>query len=70
MTMNKCDLITIDEDIMHGVPVFKGTRVPMETLFDYLATGDGIDEFLDDFPTVPKLLVEMTIEYAKQALVG
>lgn len=66
--MNKHDFVTIDADIMHGVPVFKGTRVPIETLFDYLATGDSIDEFLDNFPTVPKPLVEMALEYSKQAL--
>lgn len=66
--MNKYDFVTINADIMHGVPVFKGTRVPIETLFDYLATGDSIDQFLDDFPTVPKPLVEMALEYSKQAL--
>lgn len=66
--MNKYDFITMDADIMHGVPVFKGTRVPIETLFDYLATSESIDEFLDDFPTVPKSFVEMALEYSKQAL--
>ena len=66
--MNKYDFATINADIMHGVPVFKGTRVPIETLFDYLATGDSIDQFLDDFPTVPKALVDMALEYSKQAL--
>ncbi|MCB1767339.1 MAG: DUF433 domain-containing protein [Candidatus Competibacteraceae bacterium] len=68
--MNPHDFVTTDADIMHGIPVFKGTRVPIETLFDYLATGDSIDEFLDDFPTVSKQLVEMALEYSKQALVA
>ncbi|MCC9000427.1 MAG: DUF433 domain-containing protein [Candidatus Contendobacter sp.] len=66
--MNRLDFAIIDPDIMHGVPVFKGTRVPIETLFDYLTTGDSIDEFLDDFPTVPKSFVEMALEYSRQAL--
>lgn len=66
--MNRLDFATIDPDIMHGVPVFKGTRVPIETLFDYLSTGDSIAEFLDDFPTVPKSFVEMALEYSRQAI--
>jgi uncharacterized protein (DUF433 family) len=37
---------------MGGVPVFRGTRVPVKTLFDYLKAGDNLAEFLDDFPTV------------------
>lgn len=63
--MNKYDFVTINADIMRVVSVFKGTRVPIETLFDYLVTGDSIDEFLDDFPTVPKQWVEMALEYSK-----
>lgn len=47
-------LITIDPDILGGQPVFTGTRVPVETLFDHLEDGVSIDEFLDDFPTVSK----------------
>ncbi len=39
-------------DVMGGTPVFAGTRVPVETLIDYLETGETIDGFLDDFPTV------------------
>ena len=44
--------ITRDPEIMHGVPVFRGTRVPVKNLFDYLEGGESIDEFLDGFPTV------------------
>jgi len=68
--MTKGDFVTIDPEIMHGTPVFKGTRVPLETLFDYLVTGENIDAFLDDFPTVPKELAEMAIEYSRLALVA
>jgi len=48
------DYITIDEEIQGGEPVFKGTRVPTESLFDHLEEGISIDEFLDDFPTVSR----------------
>jgi len=48
------EIITIDNDILGGQPVFKGTRVPVESLFDHLEAGVPLDEFLDDFPTVSK----------------
>ena len=64
--MHKEDFVTIDPEIMHGIPVFKGTRVPLETLFDYLATGESLNEFLDDFPSVKREQAEMAIEYARQ----
>ena len=41
-------------DIMGGTPVFVGTRVPIQTLFDYLKAGQSIDDFLDSFPTVSR----------------
>lgn len=52
--MDVQELITIDNDILSGQPVFKGTRVPVESLFDHLEAGVSIDEFLEDFPTVSK----------------
>lgn len=52
--MNVQDLITIDNEILGGQPVFKGTRVPVESLFDHLEAGVSLDEFLADFPTVSK----------------
>lgn len=48
------ELITIDPETLGGQAVFKGTRVPVETLFDHLEAGISLDEFLDDFPTVSK----------------
>lgn len=48
------ELITIDPEVLSGQPVFKGTRVPIETLFDHLEAGISLNEFLDDFPTVSK----------------
>ena len=46
--------ITADQGIMSGVPVFRGTRVPVETLFDYIADGYTLEQFLDSFPTVKR----------------
>ncbi len=46
------DLVTKSSEILGGTPVFAGTRVPVQTLIDYLAGGETIDEFLDDFPSV------------------
>ena len=48
------DVIQSNLNIMGGTPVFRGTRVPVQTLFDYLEAGDPIAEFLDDFPSVSK----------------
>jgi len=48
------ELITIDEEILGGQTVFKGTRVPVESLFDHLEAGISLDTFLEDFPTVTK----------------
>jgi uncharacterized protein (DUF433 family) len=48
------EIITVDKEILSGQPVFKGTRVPLETLFDHLEAGVSLEEFIDDFPTVTK----------------
>jgi uncharacterized protein (DUF433 family) len=57
--------ITRDPDTMHGVPVFRGTRVPVQTLFDYLEGGDTLEEFLNGFPTVPRALALDALEEAR-----
>ncbi len=49
------DLITVDKEILSGQPVFKGTRVPVVSLFSHLEKGISLDDFLDDFPTVDRL---------------
>jgi len=46
--------ITIDPDILGGTPVFSGTRVPVRSVFDYLADGGDLEEFLDNFPSVQR----------------
>jgi uncharacterized protein (DUF433 family) len=48
------DLIEVDPEKMSGAPVFTGTRVPINHLFDYLEAGDSVEVFLNDFPTVTR----------------
>lgn len=62
------DLINIDPEVLVGQPVFKGTRVPIETLFDHLESGVPLEEFLDDFPTVTKKQAIATLELANKFL--
>ncbi|MEJ0064505.1 MAG: DUF433 domain-containing protein [Caulobacteraceae bacterium] len=57
------------KDIMGGAIVFSGTRVPVETLFDYLEGGDTIDEFLQGFPAVSRDQVISVLEEAKGRMV-
>lgn len=52
--MSQLPLVNHDKDILGGIPVFYGTRVPVQNLIDYLSTGETIDEFLDDFPSVSR----------------
>ena len=56
-------------DILGGTPVFAGTRVPVQTLFDYLAAGESIDDFLDGFPSVARDQVIAFLEMAKDRLI-
>lgn len=57
------NFITVDENIQFGKPVFKGSRVPVKTLFWHLEKGISIDEFLEDFPTVSREQAEAAIEW-------
>ena len=57
-------VVSSSKDVMGGTHVFTGTRVPTQTLIDYLAGGDSINEFLEGFPTVPR---EQVVEYLHQA---
>jgi uncharacterized protein (DUF433 family) len=52
--MTETHLTQRSDDILGGTPVFSGTRVPVQTLFDYLEAGDTLGEFLDDFPAVSR----------------
>jgi len=62
--------ITRDPDTMHGLPVFRGTRVPVQTLFDYLEGGDSLEEFLEGFPTVSRVLAVEALEEARTLLLA
>lgn len=55
-----------DPEIMGGTPVFVGTRVPYQTLLDYLEAGDPLDDFLDDFPTVTREQAIAALEAGKE----
>jgi len=63
-------IISRDPDVMGGAVVFCGTRVPVQTLLDYLEAGDTIDEFLAGFPSVKREQVIAFLEQAKDRLVG
>ena len=59
-----------DPEIMGGTPVFVGTRVPFQTLLDYLEAGDPLGEFLEDFPSVSRDQAVAALEQAKEALIA
>lgn len=61
-------VVNIDKEILGGTPVFTGTRVPIQILFDYLEGGSNLEEFLDDFPTVSREQAIQLIETAKKWL--
>ena len=60
--------VNIDPEIMSGTPVFVGTRVPVQNLFDYIKAGEDLSEFLDDFPSVSMDAVIAVLEMAKHSL--
>jgi uncharacterized protein (DUF433 family) len=60
--------ISIDPEVMSGAPVFVGTRVQIQTLFDYIEGGEDLAEFLDDFPSVSKEAALAVLEMAKKSL--
>jgi uncharacterized protein (DUF433 family) len=55
---------------MHGVPVFRGTRVPVQTLFEYLEGGETLADFLQGFPTVSRALALEALEEARKLLIA
>lgn len=57
-------------DLKHGTPCFMGTRVPVQSLFDYLEAGDSLEEFVQQFPTVTRDLVIRVLEASKLALLA
>ncbi len=69
LAMSRNQIITRSPDVLGGTPVFTGTRVPFETLLDYLEGGQTLAEFLDDFPTVTREAAVQALEQAKSLLV-
>jgi uncharacterized protein (DUF433 family) len=63
-------VISRDPAVMGGAPVFAGTRVPVQTLLDYLQAGESIDDFLAGFPSVSRAQVISFLEQAKDRLVA
>jgi uncharacterized protein (DUF433 family) len=59
-------VVSINPQILGGTPVFAGTRVPVESLFDYLKRGRTIDYFLEQFPTVKREQVQQLLDEAKE----
>ena len=63
-------LITRSSDRLSGTPVFAGTRVPVQTMIDYLEAGDPLQDFLEDFPSVSHEHAIAVLELAKSALLA
>ena len=68
--MSLDDLITIDPGILGGTPVFKGTRVPVRTLLEYLENDYSLEEFLECFPSLSREMVRKVLERSDQALLS
>jgi len=63
-------IISRDKEILSGTPVFKGTRVPVKALWDYLKAGDTVEDFLEDFPSVNREQAIALIERAQKSVAG
>lgn len=63
-------VVTSSREIMSGTPVFAGTRVPVQTLIDYLEGGENIDDFLDGFPTVSREQIIAFLEEVKERMIA
>ena len=66
----KPSVVKVDPEIMSGAPCFRGTRVPIQNLMDYLEGGDSIEEFLVDFPSVSRQQVISFLEEAKESVLA
>jgi uncharacterized protein (DUF433 family) len=63
-------VVSVNPDVMSGTPVFAGTRVPVQTLLDYLEAGDSLGDFLEGFPTVKREQVIAFLEEAKDRVLA
>ncbi len=70
MNVMKEGIVSISAEVMGGTPVFAGTRVPVQTLMDYLETGESIDDFLEGFPTVTRQQISEFLEASTEAVLA
>jgi len=63
-------VVRIDPEIMSGAPCFRGTRVPVQVLLDYIEGGDSLDDFIDGFPTVTRDQAVAFLEQAKELAIA
>lgn len=68
--MTKNNIIYSDPELMGGTPVFRGTRVPVKNLIDYLEAGDSLNTFLEHFPSVTRQDAISVLELAKEMLIA
>jgi uncharacterized protein (DUF433 family) len=68
--MGSTDLITVDPKILGGAPVFKGTRVPLKTFFEYLENDYRLEEFLECFPSVTREMTRNILERSEAVLLA
>lgn len=68
--LSMSELVTIDPNVLGGTPVFRGTRVPVRTLFDYLEHDYTLEEFLECFPSVTRDMAGRLLDDSELALVG
>jgi uncharacterized protein (DUF433 family) len=68
MSTEDQSIITRDSEVLGGVPVFTGTRVPVDTLLTHLKAGDSIEDFLEDFPSVSREQAESALDLASDLL--
>ncbi len=68
--MSSTELITVNPEILGGTPVFRGTRVPVRTLFEYIERGYSLEEFIECFPSVTKDMACRVLERSEAALLA
>jgi uncharacterized protein (DUF433 family) len=66
----KCPEIVTDPEVLGGTPVFKGTRVPIQSLFQHLEAGDSLSDFLEGFPSVRKEQIISVLEHAEKSVIA
>ena len=67
---SQTSVIDMDPEVLSGTPVFRGTRVPVQSLFDYIESGDSLDRFLDQFPSVRRQQAVALLEEARLAVMS